>query len=121
MRLLLCEDDLDTALTLRQQLAQVGFATDFAYTAGDGFARAETVQYQAILMDIQLPDGDGISLIARLRALPQYRDTPIIIVSADTSRGREDLRSSKLNVLDWLEQAGGLRASGAAAFPARRA
>ena len=103
-RLLLCEDDLDTALTLRQQLAQVGFATDFAYTAGDGFARAEAVQYQAILMDIQLPDGDGISLIARLRALPQYRDTPIIIVSADTSRGREDLRSSKLNVLDWLNK-----------------
>ncbi len=104
LRLLLCEDDLDTALTLRQQLGQVGFATDFAYTAGDGFARAETVQYQAILMDIQLPDGDGISLIARLRALPQYRDTPIIIVSGDTSRGRDDLRSSKLNVLDWLNK-----------------
>src|SRR6204780_3931427 len=34
-RLLLCEDDLDTALTLREQLRQVGFATDFAYSAGD--------------------------------------------------------------------------------------
>jgi CheY-like chemotaxis protein len=37
-----------------------------------------------------------------LRELPQYRDTPIVVVSADTNPGRDDLRSSKLNVLDWL-------------------
>ena len=55
-------------------------------------------------MDIQLPDGDGVSLIVRLRALPQYRDTSIIVVSGDASRGRDDLRSSKLNVLDWLNK-----------------
>jgi signal transduction histidine kinase len=104
LRLLLCEDDLDTALTLREQLRQVGFATDFAYSAGDAFTCAAATRYHAILVDIQLPDGDGISLIVRLRALPQYRDTSIIVVSADTSRGRDDLRSSKLNVLDWLNK-----------------
>jgi signal transduction histidine kinase len=104
LRLLLCEDDLDTALTLREQLRQVGFATDFAYSAGDAFTCAAATRYHAILVDIQLPDGDGISLIVRLRALPQYRDTSIIVVSADTSRGRDDSRSSKLNVLDWLNK-----------------
>jgi signal transduction histidine kinase len=103
-RILLCEDDLDTAITLRAQLRQVGFATDFAYTAGDAFNCAAATRYRAILVDIHLPDGDGISLIVRLRELPQYRDTPIIVVSADTSRGRDDLRSSKLNVLDWLNK-----------------
>jgi DNA-binding response OmpR family regulator len=40
----------------------------------------------------------------RLRELPQYRETPIVVVSGDTSRGRDDLRSSKLNVLDWLNK-----------------
>jgi signal transduction histidine kinase len=103
-RLLLCEDDLDTALTLRQQLTEVGFATDFAYSAGDGLACAVATQYQAILVDIQLPDGDGISLITRFRALPQYRDTSIIVVSGDAGRGRDDSRSSRLNVLDWLNK-----------------
>ena len=101
-RLLLCEDDLDTALTLRAQLRQVGFATDFAYSVSEALARAEATQYHAILVDIHLPDGDGVSLIVRLRELPQYRDTPIVVVSADTNPGRDDLRSSKLNVLDWL-------------------
>lgn len=104
VRILLCEDDLDTALTLRDQLRQTGFATDFAYSAGDAFTCAAATQYRAILVDIHLPDGDGISLIVRLRELPQYRDTSIIVVSADPSRGREDLRSSKLNVLDWLNK-----------------
>jgi signal transduction histidine kinase len=103
-RLLLCEDDLDTALTIREQLRQVGFATDFAYSAGDAATRAVATQYRAILVDIHLPDGDGVSLIVRLRALPQYRDTSIIVVSGDPSRGRDDLRSSKLNVLDWLNK-----------------
>jgi DNA-binding response OmpR family regulator len=103
-RLLLCEDDLDTALTLREQLRQVGFATDFGYSAGDAFTRATATKYHGILVDIHLPDGDGVSLIVRLRELPQYRETPIVVVSGDTSRGRDDLRSSKLNVLDWLNK-----------------
>jgi len=103
-RLLLCEDDLDTALTLRAQLRQVGFVTDFAYSVSEALARAEATQYHAILVDIHLPDGDGVSLIVRLRELPQYHDTPIIVVSADTNPERDDLRSSKLNVLDWLNK-----------------
>jgi signal transduction histidine kinase/DNA-binding response OmpR family regulator len=104
LRVLLCEDDPDTAVTLRERLRQIGFATDFAYSAGDAFTCATATQYRAILVDIHLPDGDGISLILRLRELPQYRDTSIVVVSADTSRGRADSRSSKLNVLDWLNK-----------------
>jgi signal transduction histidine kinase len=103
-RLLLCEDDLDTALTLREQLRQIGLATDFAYSAADALRCAVATQYRAILVDIHLPDGDGVSLILRLRALPQYRDTSIIVISGDISRGRDDLRSSALNVLDWLNK-----------------
>ncbi len=104
IRLLLCEDDLDAALTVREKLGQVGFAVDFAYSVDDAFASAAAVQYRAILVDIQLPDGDGINLIVRVRELSQYRDTPIIVISGDIGRGRDDLRSSKLNVLDWLNK-----------------
>ena len=104
VRLLLCEDDLDTAITLREQLRQVGYATDFAYSVSDALTRALATQYHVILVDIHLPDGDGVSLIVRLRELPQYRDVPVVVVSGDTSGGRDDLRSSKLNVLDWLNK-----------------
>jgi signal transduction histidine kinase len=103
-RVLLCEDDLETAVGLRRQLRQVGFSTDFAYLAGDAIAHAGTTQYSAILVDLQLPDGDGISLIVGLRNLPRHRDTPIIVLSADPGRGRDDLRAPTLKVLDWLNK-----------------
>ena len=99
-RLLLCEDDLDTALTLREQLRQAGFATDFAYSEGDALNRAVATQYHAILVDIHLADGDGVSLIVQLRALPQYRDTPIIVVSGDTSQLAENVSGVILRSVD---------------------
>jgi signal transduction histidine kinase len=104
VRLLLCEDDLEMALTLRKQLRPSGYAMDFAYSEAEALTCAAATHYHAILVDIYLPDGDGVSLIVRLRDLPQYRDTTIIVVSADPSRGRDDARSSKLNVLDWLSK-----------------
>jgi DNA-binding response OmpR family regulator len=39
--------------------------------------------YAAILVDLKLPDGDGISLILNLRAKERSQDTPIIVVSID--------------------------------------
>jgi signal transduction histidine kinase len=103
-RILLCEDEPDTAVVLRAQLRQAGFATDFAYTAADALALAATTRYRAILVDLLLPDGDGIDLVVRLRDLPQYSDTPVIVVSVDPRRGRNDPRSSKLNIFHWLSK-----------------
>jgi signal transduction histidine kinase len=104
LRILLCDGNPEAAGALREQLKVVGFVLDIAHAAGDALTCAVTTQYHAILVDLQLPDGDGISLILRLRELPQYYETPIIVVSADPGRGRNDLRSSKLNVLDWLNK-----------------
>jgi PAS domain S-box-containing protein len=103
-RILLCEDDRDTALVVREQLRQAGFAADFAYTAAAAIARAAMTDYAAILVDLQLPDGDGIGVILHLRAQARYHETPIVVISVDPSRGRDDVRSSDLNVLGWLSK-----------------
>lgn len=103
-RILLCEDDPYTSIALRDQLQHVGFATDFAYDASEALAYAGRTNYRAVLVDLLLPEGDGISLIRNLRELPNYADTPIIVVSAEAKRGREDERASTLNVLDWLNK-----------------
>ena len=101
-RILLCQSDHDAAMALRGRLAQIGCAVDFAYTARDARARAAAVHYAVMLVDLELPDGDGIGLILHLREQVQYRNTPIVVVSSDPSRGRNDPRSSTLNVLHWL-------------------
>jgi PAS domain S-box-containing protein len=101
-RILLCEDDRDTATAVREGLRQAGFAVDFAYTMTAAIQRVAATRYAAILVDLQLPDGDGVGLILRLRAQTQYRNTPIVVTAGDPERGRNDVRSSRLNVLDWL-------------------
>jgi PAS domain S-box-containing protein len=102
LRILLCEDDRDTATAVRKGFRQAGFAVDFAYTMTAAIQRAAVTSYAAILVDLQLPDGDGVGLILWLRARPEYQNAPIIVTSGDPERGRNDVRSSRLNVLDWL-------------------
>jgi len=102
IRVLLCDDDLDAAILIREQLMPFGICTDFAYTLADAITSAAATQYHAIVVDLHLPDGDGVSLIVQLRGIAHYQHTPIIVLSGDPSGGRKDLRSIELNVLDWL-------------------
>ena len=103
-RILLCEDDVGSATVLRKELRDAGFAADFAHTAADAIARALETAYAAILVDLNLPDGDGISLILGLRAQLGNRTTPIFVISSNPDSGRSDDRSPGLNVLDWLRK-----------------
>jgi len=101
-RVLVCEDDVDVGTAISHRLRNSGFAIDHAQTACDAVAKASLTQYVAILVDLQLPDGDGISLIQILRGMPHHATTPIIVVAVNPGRGRDDLRSGNLNVFDWI-------------------
>jgi len=69
-KLILIVDDNDLNLELVRDLLQVtGYRTLEAGNAADGIALAATHRPDLILMDVQLPDGDGVAALARLRAL----------------------------------------------------
>ena len=104
VRILFCEDDRAVAAVVRMRLRPAGFAVDFAHTVAATLARTQPTRYSAILVDRKLPDGDGIGLIVQLRAQAQNRDTPIIVISGDPEQGRSDVRSFRLNVLQWLSK-----------------
>ena len=102
IRILVCEDERAIATTLRMRLRPAGFSVDFAHTIAAAIARAETTAYAAILVDLRFPDGDGLDLISRLRERVDYRDTPMIVIAGDPVRGRDDVRSSRLKIFDWI-------------------
>ena len=102
--LLICDDYRPAANLLAEQLGKVGFMSDIATTGAEVVKRAATTHYAAILIDLQFPDCDGISLIQQLRAQPQNQDTPVIVVSSNPARGRDDERSSSLDILDWFQK-----------------
>src|SRR5277367_6921880 len=83
MRLLLVEDEVEIQGFLKRSLAEAGYQVD---TAGDGKSAerlAVEVQYDALIVDLGLPDQDGITLILKLR---QFGVTvPVLILSARRS------------------------------------
>ncbi|QBX37684.1 response regulator [Brevundimonas sp. S30B] len=101
-RLLIVEDDADAAQILRDMLIMDGFVADIAPTAREALAAAHSDRYDAVLVDLQLPDADGVSLIRALRARASSRDLPVVVVSGDVARGRA--RGRSLEVVDWLEK-----------------
>ena len=103
-RLLLCDDDLAVAKIIRMRMRAAGFAVDFAHSLDNAVKRAGAGRYTAILVDLHLRDTDGIDLILRLRALPSHGKTPIIVISGNPERGREDIRSPRLNILEWFSK-----------------
>jgi len=102
--ILVCEDDSDAADLLCAHLDQIGFAPEVAGTAADTVRAAAGKVYAAFLVDLHLPDGDGITVIEHLRAQWRYRNTPIVVVSANPEHGYEDQRAAALRVLDWMRK-----------------
>ena len=80
MKILIIEDDLETAGYLRKGLSESGHVTDHAATGPDGLALALDSPYDALIVDRMLPELDGLSLIEALRE--QDTRTPVLILSA---------------------------------------
>jgi signal transduction histidine kinase len=104
LHVLLCEDNPETAIVLCDRLREAGFLADVALTADEAVARVAAASYVAILVDLQLPEGDGISLIKQLRAQPQIYNTLLVVLSADLNPTHDkEQPSTLLNILDWLD------------------
>ena len=83
MRILVVEDDKKIASFVVKGLGQAGYAVDHAVDGEQGFKQALAVEYDAAIVDIMLPELDGLSMIARLRE--QKILTPVIVLSAKRS------------------------------------
>lgn len=80
MRLLLTEDDPMLGKALTQDLAQLGYAADWAQNARLARQLMSQEAYQIAVLDIGLPDGDGLELVRQWRA--QGLTLPILLLTA---------------------------------------
>jgi two-component system OmpR family response regulator len=83
MRALLVEDDATIADFVVRGLREAGFAVDHAADGEAGLARALEAPYDAAIVDLMLPQRDGLSLIEELRR--RGIATPVLILSARRS------------------------------------
>ncbi|HZR19341.1 MAG TPA: response regulator transcription factor [Verrucomicrobiae bacterium] len=86
MRVLVVEDEPDLLGSLLQAVREDGYAADGAADGEEGLYKAESYDYDAILLDIMLPGIDGWELLRRLR---KTRKTPVLMLTArDAVRDR---------------------------------
>jgi DNA-binding response OmpR family regulator len=80
MRLLVIEDETRIAELLRTGLTRAGFVVDAVTTAADAHEALSLVCYDAAILDLGLPDGDGLTLLARARRAGSR--VPVLILTA---------------------------------------
>ena len=80
MRLLLIKDEAELSSLVSGNLSRAGFAVDSAASLDEARAAVKTMRYDAILLDLRLPDGDGLELLSSLRSRGDA--TPVIALTA---------------------------------------
>lgn len=80
MRVLVVEDNGDLVVLLTKALERAGLDVDGVRTVGDAEASLRAMNYSAVVLDLGLPDADGLSLLDQMR---RRRDaTPVLILTA---------------------------------------
>lgn len=80
MRVLLVEDNDELVSLLVKGLARSGFSADAVASAGDAAHSLAAMRYAAIVLDLGLPDQDGLSLLRSIRG--RGESTPILVLTA---------------------------------------
>lgn len=79
------DDSMSIRETVKMTLQTVGYKVLTAEDGARGMQVCQQVKADLIITDLNMPNVDGITLIANLRALPQYRFTPILMLTTESN------------------------------------
>jgi DNA-binding response OmpR family regulator len=79
MRVLVIEDDKQTAKLIRSVLMESGDAVDLAHTGADARPLARMNDYDVIILDLALPDANGVEILQELRR--EGRTVPVLVLT----------------------------------------
>lgn len=84
MKLLLVEDESKVASFISKGLEEEGYTVDCAYDGKKGLELLRESSYDAVLLDLMLPEVDGLEVLRTMRS--QGLDTPVLIITAKSSK-----------------------------------
>ncbi len=98
MRILVVEDEPDLLSGIVRALRTQGYSVDTAPDGDEGLFKAQSVDYDAVLLDVMLPRKDGWTLLRQLR---QTRRTPVLMLTA-RDRSEDRVRGLDTGADDYL-------------------
>lgn len=114
-RILVVEDDLVMAKLVRRALERAGYTVTHAAGAEEAGTLLSTEDYDLVVMDLFLPDGDGLAICHQIRSA---QGTPVVMISSleedigntivDTPLGPQAFLSKPFNFGAFVEQVGEL-------------
>jgi len=99
MKILIIEDEKDIATSIAEYLTEGNYLCEFAYTFYEAMYKIETFQYECIILDIMLPDGNGLKILEELKS--QNKQYGVIIVSAKNALD-DKINGLQLGADDYL-------------------
>ena len=98
MRVLIVEDEPDLTKAIAQALTECSFVVDVAFDGNTGLSKAKSQDYDAIVLDLMLPNIDGSRV---LRALRTNKPTPVLVLTARNSQ-EDKINSFNLGADDYV-------------------
>ncbi len=81
-KVLVIEDSPEQGLVIRQLLHRQGISCDIAETGQEGKSKLSDGNYDCIILDLNLPDSDGMKLLQQFKEEPAYSQIPVIVYSS---------------------------------------
>lgn len=99
MKILIIEDEATLAQSISEYLSGENYLCESASTFGEAMSKIETFDYDCILLDIMLPDGNGLVILEELKK--QQKQDGVIIISAKNALD-DKIEGLKLGADDYL-------------------
>ncbi len=100
---LIVDDEADIRESLASILSEEGYATTTAATAAEALELVRDAAYDVVLLDIWLPDRDGLDALADIRQVEPSRVPEVVIISGHGTI-ESAVRATKLGAYDFLEK-----------------
>jgi len=101
--LLIADDDAENRSILQRLLEPHGFRISFAVNGVEAIAQMAKRHFDAVLLDIQMPEMDGFEVLSRLRESGQLGNTPVIVVTG-LQEEQDAVRCIEIGAEDFLSR-----------------
>ncbi len=100
-KILAVDDSRSMRQMVSQTLTEAGFETKLACDGNEALEVARGYVADVVITDVNMPNMDGITLVKRLRELPDYRYKPILILTTESSTEKK-MEGKNAGASGWI-------------------